>query len=327
MFSITEFLDVMGDISNVKESKRYKIIHKYLNNEDFYGWVFTATPDQVPNYAELAEKLYTTVAKRRTLKAIVETFDEYEPDEFPRTAATFLFSVAKFALDAADEIALEVKDSLHDEFISKGEARDLSEKLEKIRSYSAHINKWANKIVKNDAKTLSRKSGLPKEVCVSAFKLTPAPEYITKFRTVYFIDIVMKDLYAKVDTYETDLDDIDWSTFFKGIFGKQNLLEVAVFTLLEGVGRIKGLSNKNTRKIWDDITAWALDQLEKADNGTRQHMLDIYIKRLDSMFKNGTPELRKDLRTLSRKEFPRLAETIDSYREKIDNIAGHRDRD
>ena len=58
MFSITEFLDFMEDISNVKESKRYKIIHKYLNNEDFYGWVFTATPDQVPNYAELAEKLY-----------------------------------------------------------------------------------------------------------------------------------------------------------------------------------------------------------------------------------------------------------------------------
>ena len=321
MFSVTEFLDLMKDINQVKESKRYKLIYKYLTSEDFYGWIFTATPDQVPNYSELAEELYTTVSKRKALKAIVETFDEYDYDEFPRTASTFLFSVARFALETADETAEEVRAELNSGKMGKGEAKDIGNDIEKLRGLAAMINKIANKIVKADAKQLSRKSGMPKEVCVSAYKLVPAPEYITKFRTVYFIDLTLKDVYAKVDAYETDLDDIDWTEFFKGIYGKQNLLEVAIFTLLEGVGRIKGLSNRNTRKIWDEITAWSLEQLEKADNGSRQHMMDIYIKRLDTMFKNGTTELRKDLRTISRKEFPKLAETIDQYKSKIDEIA------
>ena len=329
MFNIHEFLEFLDDLGRYKESKRLKKMKGYLTSDDFYGWLFCSTVDKVPNLEELSTEMYELITKKRALNTIIDTIEEYDVDKFPRTAATFLFTVAKFAVDSADEYAEEITKQRREEKISKSDAREAGEKLEKIRALAATINTFAGKIVKDDAKILSRKSGMPKEICIAAFKLVPDPMFMPTFRLAYFVDTLMNEIYKRVDVYETDIDDIDWTTFFKVVFErknndggyqKKNVYDIATFLLLEGVGRVKGFGSKNTRVIWDSLTTWALRALDKADPQTQEHMLDIYVKKIDSMFKNGTPELRVNLLAVGKREFPKLADVIDGYRDRIEAI-------
>lgn len=329
MFNINEFLEFLDDIGRYKESKRVKKMKGYLTSDDFYGWLFCSTVDKVPNLEELSVEMYDLITKKKALNTIIDTIDEYGVDKFDRTAATFLFTVAKYAVDSADDYAAEITQQRKDDKISKADARDAGEKLEKIRSLAATVNTLAGKIAKDDSKILSRKSGMPKEICIAAYKIVPDPKFIPTFRLSYFIDTLMNEIYKRIDTYETDIDDIDWTTFFKVIFErknddgsyqKKNVYDIATFLLLEGVSRVKSFSSKNTRVIWDSLTSWALRALDKADPQTQEHMLDIYVKKIDSMFKNGTPELRVNLLTVGRNEFPKLATAIDGYKDRIQAI-------
>lgn len=329
MFNINEFLDFLADLSKIKESKRFKKLKNYLTSDDFYGWLFCSTVEKVPNLEELTIEMYELITKKKALNTIIDTIDEYGPEKFPRSAATFLFSVAKFAVDSADDMATEITEQRKADKISKSDARDAGEKLEKIRALAASVNSLAGKIIKDDAKILSRKSGMPRDICIAAFKIVPDPMFLPTYRLGYFIDTTMNEIYKRIDTYETDVEDIDWTTFFKVIFErknndgsyqKKNVFEVADFLLLEGVSKIKSFSSKNTRVIWDSLTSWALRALDRADPQTQEHMLDIYVKKIDSMFKNGTPELRVNLLAVGKKEFPKLADTIENYRDRIEAI-------
>ena len=329
MFNINEFLEFLDDLGRYKESKRLKKMKGYLTSDDYFGWLFCSTVDKVPNLEELSVEMYELLTKKKALNTIIDTIEEYGVEKFSRTTATLLFTIAKYAVDSADESAEAISNDRREDKISKSEARDAGEKLEKIRALAATINSYAGKIIKDDAKILSRKSGMPREICIAAFKLVPDPMFIPTFRLPYFVDTTLQEIYKRVDAYDTDIDDIDWTTFFKVIFErrnndggyqKKNIYDIATFILLEGVGRIKGLGSKNTRIIWDSLTSWALRALDRADPQTQEHMLDIYVKKIDSMFKNGTPELRVNLLAVGKKEFPKLADAISGYKDRIEAI-------
>ena len=53
-------------------------------------------------------------------------------------------------------------------------------------------------------------------------------------------------------------------------------------------------------------------------------MLELYIKRLDSMFANGSYDTRVNLLELDRHDYPELVKSVDKYAEKIKAIVADR---
>ena len=49
-------------------------------------------------------------------------------------------------------------------------------------------------------------------------------------------------------------------------------------------------------------------------------MVELYIKRIDKMFANGSFDLRANLLTLSKELFPSLTKIVDRYSDKIQAI-------
>jgi hypothetical protein len=127
----------------------------------------------------------------------------------------------------------------------------------------------------------------------------------------------LNELYTEIDATENELSEIDWKVFFKTLFGKENVLECATFILLEGAHRTKGFKHQNVRKIWDSLTAFALDELEGADAPARNQMIELYIKRIEKMFANGSFDLRVDLNSLPETEFPQLTQTVAKYADQL----------
>ena len=64
----------------------------------------------------------------------------------------------------------------------------------------------------------------------------------------------------------------------------------------------------------------ALEELVGADLNSRNQMVELYIKRLAKMVKNGTYDVRIDLLSLSEKRFPNLTKTIKEYKTQIEDI-------
>ena len=127
------------------------------------------------------------------------------------------------------------------------------------------------------------------------------------------------ELYKELDVDECteDISDIDWKYFFKEIYGRENLLDVATFILLEGAHRTKDFKTKRIRSIWDSLTAFALDALEGADAPARNQIIELYLKRIEKMFANGSFDLRVDLRNLPENDFPKLTAAVGKYADRF----------
>ena len=321
-FNLSQLFDFLDSIREYKEEKRYKIMRNYLTSEDFFKWLFNPL-EQDTKYGNLEQqfsKLYEKVGSKKVIKAIIETIYEYGYDDFSRTTSVFIFSIVKFGIDTIEAQNDITKEARGNGQLSKSSLESQKEKIQKYAELIEALNKQANKIVKNDAKFLERKTCVPRDICTAILKNTPESKYIDRFKVGFFLNIALNDLYSKVNEMNTDIKDVNWREFFKELFGKENLLEVSTFILLEGVHRINGFKAAGVRKVWDSLTFFALKNLENADGNSRTHMIEIYIKRISKMFKNGTFDLRVDLCGLDNREFPNLSKSVTEYKSKIQDI-------
>lgn len=326
MFSYKEFTDFFEEIGEYGNKKRRKIIHSYLVSDDFYGWLFKPQPDKkvTTDINEMMSKMYDLLCKKKSIKAINETIEYYGVDQYTRSTATFLFSIVRFSLDAIDEKTATVMKEFESGNINRAEKKENMDVINKYSIVVSTLNDYCNKIVAHDAKSIERNCDLPKEIARGILKCIPEKKFIEKSKVSTFTNIVLNELYANVNDWADELGDVDWKPFFKELFGKENTLDVATFILLEGRHRIKGFNGKALDYVWESLTAYALDELDHADLNSRNQMIELYIKRLAKMVKNGTFDVRVDLLSLSEKKFPNLTKSIKEYRDQITEIIGEK---
>lgn len=323
MFSYKEFTDFLEEIGEYGDKKRRKIMNSYLSSDDFYGWLFKpAQPDKkvAMDINEMMSKMYDLLCKKKVMKVIIETIDYYGTDFYTRSTATFLFSIVRFALDAIDEKTAAVMREFESGTMNRSEKKVEMDGINKYSIVVSKLNDMCNKIVAHDAKMIERTTGLPREIAKSILKCIPEKKFIEKFKVSTFTNMVLNELYANVNDWGEEIGDVDWKPFFKELFGKENTLDVATFILLEGRHRIKGFSGKSLDYVWESLTGYALEELDKADLNSRNQMIELYIKRLAKMVKNGTFDVRVDLLSLSEKKFPNLTKTIRDYKDQIVEI-------
>ena len=322
MFSYKEFMEFLSELRDYNERQRLKKTHKYLKSPDFYAWLFkpTLTPaTQQEDITTVMSKLYGKLCKKKAVKTIIETIQEYGEDEYTRSTATFLFTVVKFCIDAIEDETKRVTDEYQSGKITRSEYKSAKDNIDSFATQVSKLNDYVNKIVRHDAKKLERTSGLPREIATCVLKTCPEKCYIGKHAISTFTKLVLDELYANVNDYPRGISKIDWDAFFTNLFGKENLCDVASFILVEGRHRIKGM-NDSVFTMWQKLTDWALHKLNDCDANTRTQMIEIYIKRLAKLVKNGVTDVRVDLLSIDEDAYPQLSKTVNQYADKIKGI-------
>lgn len=317
-FNFSEFNHFLSKIKNMDSDRAERILYEdYLTNKDFAGSLFN--PADTDNISEYVTQMYQLTGKPKVMKALLDVVADYGPERFDRWVGTWLFSIASFNLDAANASVDKINEDADNGVIGKKERDRELENVDRFIDLTGKLNKYAGKIVKADAKIIAKKSGLDKEFVKYALKTNPNPKFINSNRIGFYLNQLLNELYTELDIDECteDIRDIDWKYFFKEIYGRENLCDVATFILLEGAHRTKGFKTQRVRRIWDSLTAFALDTLENADAPVRTQMIELYLKRIEKMFANGSFDLRVDLRSLPNNDFPKLTSALEKYTDRL----------
>ena len=108
-FSIDDALDMFK--SDTKMSKKEKFLHKMLTSKDFYGYVFINSDGA---RKEKLKELYTILTRYDNLRAVSATFEDYPIDDFPRTAAAFIFTVCEYVTNECNRVAARIDSDYRD---------------------------------------------------------------------------------------------------------------------------------------------------------------------------------------------------------------------
>lgn len=320
----TEFLFAGG--------RKKRALMRILNTKEFHEWLWNPNNDE-KNLAGSMEALYTELSKISNLERLEKILSNNEYDDFtyPRGVVTFVSSVSAFASDVAPKAANNAKSDLADGRITKKTYLEEKAKTEMILELADDIMHSARDIIDYEASKLSHKTNLPKKYCKIVLTSCPEREFIPKYRIGYWLMNLLAELYALADSepekfskgYYGNLPKFNWNKFFAEVFGEDNVVECASYIILEGMKRISNYKSDKVEIIWKSLTRFALETLDEAPSGVREHMIELYLKRLDSMFANGTYDIRVNLLELKDVDYPELVKTVEKYATKIsDLIAG-----
>lgn len=319
MFDYDRTLDVLQGFKRLSSKKRRKVMITLFYDEDFMKWLFQ--PDKAANLTEMVSDMYAEFTKDHTMQAMIDAIDYEGASEFTRSHATFLTTVANIAIQNNNEFLKEIELGRKNGDYSRKESSRLCEGVNEINETVARLLKRARRIVKRDATILARDSRLPKYITMAAFTSVPEPKYIDRFKIGYYLNNLFNTIYSDVEENGEFERGVRWREFFKEVFGKNNVVEVATFVLLEGVHRIdKYRNSEDVRECWDSLTTFALKELNDSPEQIRQQMIELYIKRIDRMFSNKAFDLRVNLTDLDEDSFPKLVKTVDKYADKIVSI-------
>lgn len=318
--TINKVIVALRNFPHLNKKKRFRIIEELLYDEEFISWLFQ--PDEVPNLTEIVEELYTELVTPDVIATIVRVMDVDGETSFNRSVATFLTTVANIAIQQMNEDLDDYDSKRKQSYVSQRDRKKMSMYADEMNKLISKLIKRARTIIKKDAKVLSEECRLPRYLCVNALTSIPDPKYVDHSRIGYYMNTLFTSIYSDVNMYGDFESRPRWKPFFKVLFGKDNVVEVATFILLEGVHRIDKLHDHPTdvRACWDSLTEFALEELNDSPTAVRDHMIEIYMKKLDKMFGNGTFDLRVDFRKIDDFDFPKLAETIDKYADKLTSI-------
>ena len=319
MFDYDKTLDKLKDFKHISPKKRRKVIKNLFYNEDFISWLFQ--PEKVPNLTEMVSDMYAEFTKPVCMKAMIDAVKEEGYYEFTRSHATFMYSVANIAIQGNNEMLNEIAKEKKEGNISRSEANRVADRIDDANEIIASLLKVSKKIIKRDAIRLSRSCRLPRYITIAALTSVPEPKYVDRFKIGFYLNNLFNTIYSDVEANGEFERGVKWRVFFKEVFGSDNVVEAATFVLLEGVHRIDRYKNsEDVKECWDTLTSFALKELNDAPNQIRQQMIELYIKRIDKMFKNRSFDLRVDLTELNKNKFPDLFKTVEKYTDKIVSI-------
>ena len=325
IFSLNEFIDILTD-EYVRNSRKEEYLYRTLTSTSFYGWLFNPPENAKLNIERDKKELYEVLSSSKVLSNILGTIEDYGYDEFPRTAAVFLYSLCNYVVDECNNDSNDVDLAYRSGAITRSKKDESQTKIEKRFERASKINDLLNKMIKHEAKSVWKRCGLNKTTVIEAFKSVPEQAYLKNSDIGYYLNIVNSQLYDSLDEFyeldEIDIERVDWHLFFTSLFGDDNEVQIAMYLCLEGTRRIiKDWKNaKKIREVWDSLTGYALEVLENADATSRSHMLDLYAKIVGTMNSSNSDDLRVDLTKIDEEYFPNIARSVRSIADKLTNL-------
>lgn len=268
--------------------------------------------------------LYEAASKPSAMRGLADILSDYSHFGYRRTTAVFLTTLVNLAMADMNSNATDLGSRRDHGDIDEDEYERKLEKLERFQRNISEVLDSAKDIVKRTAKDLSRSSGVPRKICTSALFTVPEPRYLDVYKIGFYLNQLMGNLYGFVNISGdvNFLDSVSWSRFMAEIFGKDRLPEVASLILLETENRISEYEDNPAAvaEVVDSLDDWALTVLDRAPEGQREHMLELYLKRLNGIMGKAGIRIHVNLRLLDDLKFHNLGRTISKYAEKLTEV-------
>lgn len=319
MYDYKSVIDLLGGYDYMNRKKRRKILTELFFDEDFIKWLFQ--PENFKNIASVISEMYSYLIRPEWMQAMCEMIDMEGYESFNRSHAVFFAAIRNIATEDSNERHKALDRGLRDRTFGKREQMLELDFINRRNRYIKKLHKRLLRIVKRQARRLARESRLPEYITTAALTIVPEPKYVDKNKIAYYLGTTLNTIYSDVEENGDFSRNPKWETFFAEIFGDKAVVEVATCILVEGVDRIDHYRNsRDVKECWDSLTQFALEALDESSDQVRTQMIELYIKRIDKMFQNKTPDLRVDLTRVNMDMFPDLMRTVDKYRDRILDI-------
>jgi hypothetical protein len=314
-----EVSEALMKINECKSKKPKRTIKKILENKDFMESLFKPKPS--PTITEEINTLYEEITKNKCIEAINVFIEKYGVKDLNRTHATFFYSIANLSLQKNNEKLNKFAAEKKSDKISNKDYEKLSEKIKENNKNIIKLLSNLKFIIRGEAKDISKKTNIPKYICITALHSVPETELIDRFKIGFYLNNLLNLVYSEIESKGEFNKAPNWKRFFKFLFGEEGVVEAATFILLEGVHRIdKYKGSSSVIECWNSLTDFALKELDEAPDSIRNQMIELYIKRIAKMFANGKFDLRVDLLSIDKSIFSKLGSSIENYSDKIKAI-------
>lgn len=327
MFDYDKLVKKLGKFDNLSKKKQGKVLETIFCSDEFRDWFYGGgeNANSQPMTKPMVNKIFGTLATPSVMKRTTKFIKSKTSEDFDQSACTIAFLVIEQAIEASNNANREISEGYKNGDISSKEAKSYKEKSELYGEYVAALMDALKDKARNNVKEICKKANLPKEMVFSTYFMIPDRKYIPKYKIGMYANQLLQEIYKWTgNSGIEDVSSIRWGSYFGTFFGSEMTSSVAISILLEGVRRIDAYRDAmyfdNVREVWDSLTNFAMTELDRAPENVRRQMLELYIKRIDRIFRNGNgPRLRVDMLNIP-SNFQNLADTISRYTEKIAKI-------
>lgn len=228
-----------------------------------------------------------------------EIFNVMEDEKFVKTLKVIAKDSDNYTLDLG--LAVLIND-----FLGK-RMNNISEEI--VSSYV----KLIKKILKPRVKEITKKVDIDEKLLREFLVITPDPELVSSKKVVsIYSDRILNKLYALAgEDEEIMIDAKTIKKLFKHIFGEEALSKIAVGALLQRRDTLNRLKSQNQIKLWNNVTTFALNTLEKCEKNELLERLSFYYKTCNKAQQNGNNVARRiELSTLTKEDYPKIIKTL-----------------
>ena len=321
---LTKKLGKFGDLSNKKQGK---VLETIFCSDEFRDWFYGIgeNANDQPMTKPMVNKIFNSLANPMTMKRVTKFIKNKTSEDFDRSACSIGFLVVEQAIEASNSANKEIAESYKNGDLASKEAKEYKEKSERYSEYISDLMSALKDKARPEVKDICKKSNLPKGLVFTTYFMVPDRKYIPKHKIGMYVNQLLQEIYKWTgNSGIEDVSSIKWGSYFGNLFGSEMTSSASISILLEGVRRIDTYRDTeyfdNVREVWDSLTNFALMELDRAPENVRRQMIELYLKRIDRIFRNGNgPRLRVDMLNVPT-NFQHLADTVSKYTERIARI-------
>ncbi len=244
----------------------------------------------------------------KSIKRIVKQADEFQYDGLNPNIPIVLYEVIKetapVAISSTDAEGVD----------GETQEQDLQFADEKDSEVYSTYMKLIKKFLKKKIKEIENKTELDKDYIMDLLVVLPTVEGMSSQHIRTRLNRVLRVMY--VNEPITDSDKI--KDVLLGIIGKENKEEMILGILLEHRNHRANFSEEQL-KVWNAVTNTALYQLEKMKKKKIRSIIEEYVKIRRRQEKDRYSARRIQFSSISPEEFPKIADVIESLKEKKNN--------
>jgi hypothetical protein len=282
---------------------------KKMKKGELAGYIYENQADIVGWYNKNA-------FSQKARKTIEHLYDKMSDEKFP-IALKKIIKRGKKEKDIILDPGFSIIINGYIEWASKQENKDLY--VDSISDYVEVVKD----LLKKRTKKISKASGVSEDVIFELITIAPDDQYIKGIRQMTFaLRKMLRKLYLLANSMDISAELPDVKTIrkmFKTIFGKDMLDYVAIVVLLEKKEFTKNYNEKQMA-VWSMLTDFALNEIESLKKKEIKKRLEYYAERRMIDAKKGNDSARRyNLKGLSKEEYPKIGEVVESIRGKASN--------
>ena len=172
-----------------------------------------------------------------------------------------------------------------------------------------------NKVLKSKIKKISKDIGIDEDIVKELLVVVPDKSCVNNERAVGFYTAKMlRKIYILAGEKELNLDSTKKIRgLFQKLFGKKLIDVVAVNVLLEKKEYMKNF-NENQTAVWNLLTDFALEVIEKQDKEHIVELVEYYCNRRKSDSERNRDSARRiSLNNIDAEKYPKTAKRVEKF--------------